>query len=180
MTDIDRNWLQVEQQLEANSEPRPVAFVWEDTRWEINSVGRTWDADGDQTYGEIADGVDLYPDVFVGRASVCDADHVSAFVAKVIAYERTPPAGEQLDMLMAAEVLWTDPFTDSGIALNLIDREYVPPRFDPITKLYETLGNESVASVTAALNDGKGLFLQSAAAATPERPPPEKNVLNLM
>jgi hypothetical protein len=121
----------------------------------------TWDADGDGVYGEIADGVDLYPDVFVGRASVRQNAHVSAFVSKVIAYEHAPPSGEQLDMLMAAEVLWTDPFTDSGIALNLIDREHVPPRFDPITKLYETLGNESVASVVAALNDGKGLFLHN-------------------
>lgn len=121
----------------------------------------SWDADGDEVYGEIADDVDLYPDVFVGRASVRLNTEVQSFVSNVIAYERTPPPGEQLDALMAAEVLWTDPFTDSGISLNLIDREYVPPRFDPITKLYETLGNESVESVVAALNDGKGLFLHA-------------------
>lgn len=121
----------------------------------------TWDANGNGVYGEIGDDVDLYSDVFVGRASVRQNVHVSAFVSKVIAYEHDPPPDEQLDMLMAAEVLWTDPFTDSGIGLNLIDREYVPPRFDPITKLYETLGNESVASVVAALNEGKGIFLHN-------------------
>jgi hypothetical protein len=121
----------------------------------------SWNADGNDVYGEMSDEVDLYPDVFVGRAPVWSGDQVQTFVSKVIAYERTPPPGEQLDMLMAGEILWVDPFTDSGVSLNLIDREYVPPRFDPITKLYETLGNESVETVVAALNDGKGLFLHA-------------------
>lgn len=121
----------------------------------------TWNADGDETYGEVADLVDLYPDVFVGRSPVWTNAQVQVFVSNVVNYERAPPPGEQLDMLMAAEVLWTDPFTDSGVSLNLIDREFVPPRFDPVTKLYETLGNESVESVVDALNDGKGLFLHA-------------------
>jgi hypothetical protein len=120
-----------------------------------------WDSDGDGVYGELADGVDLYPDVFVGRAPLRSLAHVESFVAKLLEYERADPAGDCLDMLMAAEVLWVDPMTDSGIALNLIDRESVPPRFDPIDKLYETLGNETVESVKAALNGGKGHFLHS-------------------
>lgn len=120
-----------------------------------------WDLDGDGVYGEIEDDVDLYPDVFVGRASVRTVADVQAFVNKVVSYERDPVPGAGLDMLMAAEVLWTDPFTDSGIALNVIDRENVPPRYDPITKLYETLGNETTATVTSALNAGKSHFLHS-------------------
>ncbi len=121
----------------------------------------TWNADGDDIYGELADDVDLYPEVFVGRAPVRTPDETTAFVEKVVSYESAPLDDFQLDMLMAAEVLWTDPFTDSGIALNRIDRESVPPRYDPITKLYETLGNESAESVIAALNSGTGHFLHS-------------------
>ncbi|MFH1502489.1 MAG: C25 family cysteine peptidase [Candidatus Eisenbacteria bacterium] len=121
----------------------------------------TWDLDGDGTYGELADDVDLYPDVFVGRASVRTNEDVQAFVSKVLSYERDPEPGVGLDMLMAAEVLWTDPFTDSGIALNVIDREHVPPRYDPVTKLYETLGNETRVTVIEALNQGCGHFLHS-------------------
>jgi hypothetical protein len=120
-----------------------------------------WNADGDATFGETEDDVDLYPDVFVGRASVKNIDQAEAFVEKTLRWERTPSQGYQLDMLMAAEILWHDPFTDSGIALNRIDGESIPPRYDPITKLYQTLGNESAASVTAALNDGPGHFLHS-------------------
>ncbi|HYW68192.1 MAG TPA: C25 family cysteine peptidase, partial [bacterium] len=121
----------------------------------------SWNADGNETYGELSDNVDLYPDVFVGRAPVETPDDAAAFVAKVLAYEKAQPDDFQLDMLMAAEVLWTDPFTDSGIAMNRIDRESVPPRYDPIDKLYETLGNESAESVKAALNAGVAHFLHS-------------------
>lgn len=121
----------------------------------------TWDADGDGVYGEMSDAVDLYPDVFVGRAPVTGVTQAARFVAKVLTYERTPPQDYGTDMLMAGEVLWTNPFTDAGIALNYIDRESVPPRFDPITKLYQTLGNESVSTVIEALNDGKSHFLHN-------------------
>jgi len=118
-----------------------------------------WNADGDNTYGEIADGVDLYPDIFVGRAPVLNVVEAETFVSKVVDYERTPDPDFQLDMLMAGEILWTSPYTDSGIGLNMIDRESIPPRYDPITKLYESLGNETPSSVIAALNDGPAHFL---------------------
>ena len=42
--------LQVEQQIEVDAEPRPIAFIWRDTRWTINSVGRTWESDGERHY----------------------------------------------------------------------------------------------------------------------------------
>ncbi|MCK4409231.1 MAG: hypothetical protein KAW67_04055, partial [Candidatus Eisenbacteria sp.] len=121
----------------------------------------TWNADGDDIYGELTDDVDMYPEVFVGRAPVRTLGEAAAFVEKVVNYESSPLDDFQLDMLMAAEILWLDPFTDSGIALNRIDRESVPPRYDPIAKLFETLGNESAESVRTALNSGQGHFLHS-------------------
>jgi hypothetical protein len=120
-----------------------------------------WNANGNAVYGELSDDVDLCPDVFVGRAPIRNAEDAEAFVDKILDYERTPLNDYELDMVMAAEVLWDDPFTDSGIALDRIDSESVPPRYDPITKLYETLGNESAQSVRAALNAGTGHFLHS-------------------
>ena len=118
----------------------------------------TWNADGDATWGETTDDVDLYPDVFVGRASVATTADAEVFVAKTLTYERTPPAGWFLDALLAAELLWTNPYTDSGIALDRIDRESIPPEYDPLTKMYESLGNETVASVVSALNAGRSHF----------------------
>lgn len=42
--------LQVEQHVEPGSTPRPVAFIWKGTRWVVNSVGRSWDAEGEHHY----------------------------------------------------------------------------------------------------------------------------------
>jgi hypothetical protein len=60
-------------------------------------------------------------------------------------------------MLFFAEVMWADPFTDGGVAKDLIDDLYVPSRFDPITKLYESLGNESPAAVLQQFNAGQNI-----------------------
>ena len=117
----------------------------------------TWNANQNQTYGEVDDEVDLYPDVFVGRASTSSVSEAQAWVNKVLTYEIDPPTDYELNMLFAAEILWSNPYTDGGVAKDLIDDLYVPPDFDPITKLYERLGNESHATVMAALNEGQNV-----------------------
>lgn len=118
----------------------------------------TWDFDGDGTFGEVEDSVDLYPEVFVGRAPVSSQGEVSTFVNKVITYEKNPPLDYQLKMLFAAEILWWDPYTDQGVNKDYMDDEYVPSRFDPITKLYYSLGNESDSTVIVAMNDGQNII----------------------
>ncbi len=118
----------------------------------------TWDLNGNHIYGEVADSVDMLSDVFVGRASVSTHQEAQAWVSKVLTYEKNPPTDYQLDMLFAAEILWWDPYTDSGVGKNMIDDLFVPPRFDPITKLYESQGNESRASVMAAMNEGQNII----------------------
>ena len=50
----------------------------------------SWDGDGDGTYGETNDNVDMYPDVYVGRAPVRTTAQVSNFVNKVLAFEHSP------------------------------------------------------------------------------------------
>ncbi|NOZ56213.1 MAG: hypothetical protein GXO73_05385, partial [Calditrichaeota bacterium] len=113
-----------------------------------------WNANGNAVFGEVDDQVDGFPDVYVGRAPVQTYDEVRTFVWKDSVYERAPDPQTVLKMLFLGEVLWNNPYTDSGEGKNLIDLLYVPDRFDPITKLYESLGNESVESVVEALNSG--------------------------
>jgi hypothetical protein len=119
----------------------------------------TWNANGVTPYGEVADSVDMYPDVFVGRAPANSTSDAVAFVNKVLRYEKNPPADYALRMLMTGEILWSNPFTDSGVGLDRIDRDFIPSRFDPIVKLYETLGNESRESVLAAMSQGRNFVL---------------------
>ncbi|MBC7185777.1 MAG: hypothetical protein H5U38_01960 [Calditrichaeota bacterium] len=122
----------------------------------FSDLDRTWDENRSLVYGEVADSVDLYPDVFVGRAPVNNVAQVQAFVQKVLTYERYPPCDYQTRALFAADVLWDNPYTDSGLGKDLIDELYVPARFE-ITKLYRSRGNESVQSVVSALNRGMNL-----------------------
>jgi hypothetical protein len=103
------------------------------------------------------DSIDMYPDVFVGRASVENDAEAQAFVNKVLTYEKNPPNGHELDMLFLGEVLWHNPYTNSGLGKDHIDSLYVPPPFDPITKLYEALGNENHTTVMNALNAGQNI-----------------------
>lgn len=124
----------------------------------------SWDADGDGRWGESGeDGIDMYADVFVGRAPVATADEARTFVDKVLAYEGaafTTAADYQLKMLYLGEILWDlpDPYTDGAVACEMID-EYVPGRFDPAEKLYESDGNLALAPTLGALEDGCGIVM---------------------
>lgn len=123
----------------------------------FSDLDGNWNANGNATYGEVEDNIDMYSDVFVGRAPVENADETDAFVNKILTYEKNPPNGHELDMLFLAEILWKDPYTNSGDGKDHIDSLYVPDRFDPITKLYEALKNESKATANAALNAGQNI-----------------------
>ena len=120
----------------------------------------TWDADGNGIYGQNStDEVDMYADLFVGRAPVDTGTEAERFVHKVLTYEGAPggdplPTDYQEDMLFMAEVLWTNPWTDHAICKNMIDDESVPEQFDPITKLYQTSGNLSSSTAVAEMNKG--------------------------
>ncbi len=50
MNGVGESGLQVEQHADADLESRPLAFIWQGTRWIINSVGRTWESKGERHY----------------------------------------------------------------------------------------------------------------------------------
>ncbi len=115
----------------------------------------SWDANGNGIYGEVSDDVSLDYEVFVGRLPADDALQAGAMARKIIAFEKNPPQSGFLDkMLFLAEILWDDPYTNSGLGLNLIDSLYIPEYYDPITKLYEADENENEETVTQALSEG--------------------------
>jgi len=125
----------------------------------------TWDEDGDGRWGEhVDDSIDMYSDVFVGRAPVASPGEAATFVEKVLAYEAaafTIADDWQLTTLFLAEILWDDPdpYTDGGVALDMIDDTYVPARFEPIVKLYERDGNLNVGAALTELEAGPGIVV---------------------
>ncbi|HEX7401071.1 MAG TPA: C25 family cysteine peptidase, partial [candidate division Zixibacteria bacterium] len=170
--DAYQNWGTVWVLLGGDTNMVPARIVWamdseagyypdeNDIRCDLyfSDLDGTWDANGNHTYGEVEDSVDLYPDVFVGRAATSSVSKAQALVNKLLNYELYPPTDYQTNMLFFAQILWSNPYTNSGLAKDLIDETYVPSRFDPITKLYEALGNESKATVLAAMNAGQNII----------------------
>lgn len=134
-------------------------------------LDRTWNDDGDERWGETSDAIDMYVDVYVGRAPVSSVSEASAFVDRVVAYEGGGGAAStdyQLDVLFLGEVLWDDPdpYTDGGVALDMIDDESMPSRFSPITKLYESAGSLDRSGSLSELNFGHGIVVHEGHANT--------------
>jgi len=109
--------------------------------------------DGDGIYGEVEDSIDLYPDVYIGRAPIHNSADVENFINKIIQYETAPDTTIIDRYLFLGMILWNDPYTDAGIGKDRIDSLYVPD-YIQIEKLYQSHGNESPASVYQAMNNG--------------------------
>ncbi|MBN2544112.1 T9SS type A sorting domain-containing protein [bacterium] len=116
-----------------------------------------WNFNANDTFGEVGDSVDMYPEVFVGRASHQADSEMVAWTEKLLDYEKTPSTGYLNKMLFLAMVLWDEPLTDASIAKEMIDENYVPDYYT-ITKLYQTLGNENSENTIAAMNSGQGFI----------------------
>jgi len=98
-----------------------------------------WDGDGDGTLAEPEDGLDLLPDVAVGRVPARTASDVKRWADKVLAYERDPIADYQHKALLLGE--WAGeiggiPFC-STTALDGVIEPVLPDHVE-ITKLYDS------------------------------------------
>jgi hypothetical protein len=112
-----------------------------------------WDFNGNHTYGELGDSVDMYADVYVGRASVYNISMAQNFVYKVLTYEKNPPADYIERLMLPTGILWSSyeerPMQDS------IGR--MPPPGWRISKMYERNGNLSRQGMIDTMNVGYNL-----------------------
>lgn len=135
----------------------------------------TWNADGDAHVGEASvDGVDLYPELSVGRVPVSSPEEVAAYVAKWRSYTGYDAATFRTDyqsrFLALGEVLFPDTWTPANPAHILQDGAdicdstitYLPPAFETV-RLYEnTEGRpgalpETKAAVIQHIDQGFGI-----------------------
>jgi hypothetical protein len=116
-----------------------------------SDLNGTWDANGNHLFGELADEVDMYPDLFVGRAPINSTTKAQTLVDKVLDYELDPPLDFQDRMVFMAEYLWSG--CSGHVSKDSIDSWYVPSRFE-IVKLYEAWGTENYDTVMTELNRG--------------------------
>jgi hypothetical protein len=101
----------------------PLNLRWSDDYYVVGSE-RTWDRDGDGTYGEDGEVLDEVASALafdsppVGRIPASNSVQVSQFVAKLLAYERSPPPGDWYRRALLAGGLMDVP--------NVLDNPYTP------------------------------------------------------
>ncbi len=118
--------------------------------WYFSDLDGDWDANGNSVFGEMGDNVDMYSDVFVGRASVGTSAEAQDFVDKILTYEQNAPPDYLKKEMHAAEWLWPGYggwiVCDSIIAVT-------PPDYT-ICTLYENLGNLNAQAVLDSIDAG--------------------------
>ncbi len=123
----------------------------------FSDLDGNWNANGNDIFGEISDSVDLYTDVLVGRVSVDDLSEFSGWLGKYITYVENTPGGFGAEALFLGQILWYSPYTDGGESKDMVRDEALPEHFS-LLRLYESLGNENIGTVTNALNAGYGVI----------------------
>lgn len=106
----------------------------------FTDLDSTWDTDNDGEFADINDQIDMYPDVALGRLPV-DADwEADDVISKLMTYEKMPQLSYQTKTLFVADYTgYYDIF--SSVAKDPIAAADFPPRFHPITKLYDDYQN---------------------------------------
>ncbi|MBD3370647.1 T9SS type A sorting domain-containing protein [Candidatus Fermentibacteria bacterium] len=112
-----------------------------------------WNYDDDDIWGEVADSVDLYPDIYVGRATVEDSDEAWTFVNNVIDYESVTQSDHLEKCLFMGQVMWADPYTPGGKLKDYIIDHHLPDYFEP-DRQYESEGTYGTSNAMDALNEG--------------------------
>ncbi len=112
-----------------------------------------WNADGDNIYGESTDDVDLYSDVFVGRAPVRTVAQAETFVNKVLTYEKNPPSGYQKKILLPAAYLWPSIY-DETLSQEAIAN--IVPGDWQVSRMYERNGDLTKEAFVDSVRAGFG------------------------
>ena len=115
-----------------------------------SDLDNNWDTNGNHVWGELSDNIDMYADVYVGRAAVYNISQAQNFVYKVLTYEKNPPFDYIKKMMLPTGVLWSSyeerPMQDS------IARMTPAGWFD--AKMYERTGNISEQGMIDSINTG--------------------------
>jgi len=147
-----------------------------------SALDGNWNADGDSLFGEgylnsldPGDGADLFPETYVGRATVSTVAEAQVFVNKTLQYIRNPVGDYEQRIMMFSEVLFPQdwnpsletsldgaelteellPLFDQNPAFQL-SRQYenhLDPRWRPGSTL------ETRANVLAAMNAGQNVAI---------------------
>jgi len=116
----------------------------------------TWDGNGDGSYGQPDDGLDLYIDVLLGRAPIATEEDAGIFVSKTLTYLEDPPGGEWANTaLLCGAMLFPDVGYTGGKGCDTLAAE-LPASWD-VVKIYESpVSTDGTDTQIAFLNEGTG------------------------
>ncbi len=123
-----------------------------------SNLDGNFNADGDNTYGELNDNADLYADINIGRMLFEGTLHgPTPVIDRTISYEMTGET-EQLNRgLFLGMILWNPPFTPGGISKDMIKNDIIPADFH-IKSFYEYLGHSGDADIIDSIDMGYGII----------------------
>lgn len=116
----------------------------------FSDLDGNWDFNNNHIWGEPGDSVDMYADVYLGRASIENATQASTFLDKVFTYEKNPPTDYLKKICLPAVMLWSGYYGD---VVNDAIAGYTPTGWQD-TKLYESQGTLSRTALRNNLNSG--------------------------
>ncbi len=111
------------------------------------------------------DGNDLYSDVIVSRLSASSPDEVAVQVARIVAYERNPPSGDEADWMGGVTLVASNEGSDPSDAeyCDAMAAIYQQSAFvgaagaDPIVRLYAGEGQARDTLIAGAIEDGTAI-----------------------
>jgi hypothetical protein len=125
-----------------------------------------WDGDGDGAYAEPEDGMDLLPEVAIGRIPARSAAQVQDYTDKLFLYERWPETDYQQTGLLLGE--WAGQASGLDFYSSTALESWIVPLFPDdfvLTRLYEAWEDHegaidnTVSTQTTAFESGQNLIL---------------------
>jgi len=121
----------------------------------FSDLDGNWNFDGDEKFGEVADSIDLYPDLFVGRLPTTSPDEVAAYLNKLHNYFFPSAVDYQTKALFFSSNLETN---WPGLPYAYELAEHLPVHFTK-SFLDETLGNLTSESLKDSIKAGAGVVV---------------------
>ena len=120
-----------------------------------------WNANGNDKIGELYDGVNIIPNIYVSRLPIRTKDHVKTYVQKLLRYEQNPPLQNYAKrLLLCGEQLWnTYPSGESDAQLKseMFYNRYIQPNWSGSKyKFYDTdtdFGGSTYDLIPANINE---------------------------
>ncbi len=117
----------------------------------------TWDGNGNNIFGEAGDGVDMYPDVYVGRVTASQSSSVDRFVSKFTNYSSNSSAPYLSNVLLGGFDL--DGQTYGETTMDFYDDNYIPPAMKPCHKVYDSHGGNHKTNTLRYQNSGPHVWI---------------------